>query len=402
MDKQIAEVIQKARYRVCIKDAWFGAISLHLEFVEANEESEPAVSTAATDGVSIYYNPDFIRKIHNENENFTVGVVLHEVLHCAYNHHTRRGNRDPKLWNIACDYRINYDLLETGYQLPPGHLYNKEYAEMSAEEIYEILKQSNPSAALNEGASNNKGQEFPGDIGGVLDAAQPGENEKFEESARKWRSIVNQANAVAKAAQVGKMPGHIRRLIEQYGKPKIDWVALLRTFIDESQVKDFSWLRPNRRYLSQGWYVPGFVADRLNHLLIYVDISGSVNDKLLGQFGGELDSALNEGVADKMTVAYADTSVRNVEEYYAGDKLVLKAIGCGGTDFRASFRHAMRLNEKDPVSAIIYFTDMQPISFGEDPGVPVLWAAYASKKLVKQLEEVVPFGEIIHVDVPTY
>jgi predicted metal-dependent peptidase len=41
--------------------------------------------------------------------NFLFG---HEVLHCVYDHFGRRGDRDPKIWNIANDFCVNADLVE--------------------------------------------------------------------------------------------------------------------------------------------------------------------------------------------------------------------------------------------------------------------------------------------------
>ena len=34
-------------------------------------------------------------------------VILHELWHVAKLHSIRRESRDPRLWNIACDYHIN-------------------------------------------------------------------------------------------------------------------------------------------------------------------------------------------------------------------------------------------------------------------------------------------------------
>ena len=52
----------------------------------------------------------------------------------------RRGDRDPQIWNIACDHRINNDLLADGYSfkdLKPCLDIN--YKNMVEEDIYEDL-----------------------------------------------------------------------------------------------------------------------------------------------------------------------------------------------------------------------------------------------------------------------
>jgi hypothetical protein len=65
----------------------------------------------ATDGVSLYYNPEFVDTL---NSATLAGVLAHEVMHPALQHHVRRSRRDPKRWNEACDYAINPLLLDAG------------------------------------------------------------------------------------------------------------------------------------------------------------------------------------------------------------------------------------------------------------------------------------------------
>ena len=69
----------------------------------------------ATDGKSIKYNPERVRE-QFQSLGFADArlririIVLHEVYHVMMLHHTRRGNRDPKGWNIATDMMINSNL----------------------------------------------------------------------------------------------------------------------------------------------------------------------------------------------------------------------------------------------------------------------------------------------------
>lgn len=48
-----------------------------------------------------------------------VFVCLHEVLHIGMQHSIRRGTRNPKLWNVACDLYVNKVLCEE-FNLKPG------------------------------------------------------------------------------------------------------------------------------------------------------------------------------------------------------------------------------------------------------------------------------------------
>ena len=49
-------------------------------------------ATIATDGVNILYNPTYLQ--------------LHMVLHCLFRHPFHRGDRDPALWDVACDIAV--------------------------------------------------------------------------------------------------------------------------------------------------------------------------------------------------------------------------------------------------------------------------------------------------------
>src|ERR1700749_2583438 len=58
----------------------------------------------------------------------------------ALHHHVRRSGRDPKRWNVACDYAINPLLVDAGLSLPEGVLLDNRLRGMSAEQIYNLLE----------------------------------------------------------------------------------------------------------------------------------------------------------------------------------------------------------------------------------------------------------------------
>ena len=52
----------------------------------------------ATDGVSLFYNPEFVETL---NAATLAGTLAHEVMHPALHHHVRRSGRDPNggMWH---------------------------------------------------------------------------------------------------------------------------------------------------------------------------------------------------------------------------------------------------------------------------------------------------------------
>ncbi len=150
-----SELFAKARAALLVGAPFWGVLSLRLAPVEG-----PTVSTMQTDGVSIRFNPDFVTGL---SRAVLRTAIAHETMHCAALHHTRRGNRDLRRWNIACDYAINPLLAEAGFEMPEGVLLDPAYAGMSAEEIYDKL----PHDTGNDG--DDQASDDPGGMGGVTD-----------------------------------------------------------------------------------------------------------------------------------------------------------------------------------------------------------------------------------------
>lgn len=67
------------------------------------------VATAATNGREFFYNPAFINKLSRIGLRLVVG---HEGWHSILTHPTRRGSRNPSLWNIAVDIKANFNLMD--------------------------------------------------------------------------------------------------------------------------------------------------------------------------------------------------------------------------------------------------------------------------------------------------
>src|SRR5580698_6251739 len=143
--------IQKARTSLILDHPFFGSLLFRLKGHESR-----SIKTMATDGVSLYYNPDFVETLNTAN---LAGTLAHEVMHPALHHHVRRSGRDPKLWNQACDYAINLLLVDAGLSLPDGVLIDDRFRGMSSEQIYNLLE-SEPETE--NGPGNEDGEDEPG------------------------------------------------------------------------------------------------------------------------------------------------------------------------------------------------------------------------------------------------
>jgi predicted metal-dependent peptidase len=234
----------------------------------------------------------------------------------------------------------------------------------------------------------------PNGCGEILDAAP--ETGSLAEQEAEWDVRVRQpVNVAAKTA--GSVPGFLAAIVEQNKEAKHDWRQELRRFIDPSERKDYSWSRPNRRFLSAGLILPGFIPDGVNHLAWIVDTSSSIDLDALARAGAEAQAALDEGAVDKITVVYCDAAVQHVDAFLPGDLIEFKPIGRGGTKFAPAFAW-LQENEPD-ISGAVYVTDLDVYrcDFGDEPPFPLLWAVHGHPRELTQRMASVPFGECIEI-----
>ena len=92
--KEVLDKIIVARVGLLLRHPFFGNMATRLKIVEATDWCP----TAATDGRHLYYSVPFFAKMTNKEIEF---VVAHEILHCVYDHMTRREKRDPNIHNIS-------------------------------------------------------------------------------------------------------------------------------------------------------------------------------------------------------------------------------------------------------------------------------------------------------------
>jgi predicted metal-dependent peptidase len=401
-DMPVAVRIRNARTALLLDHPFFGALLFHLKGRESR-----SISTMATDGASLYYNPDFVDTL---NSATLAGVLAHEVMHPALQHHLRRCGRDLKRWNVACDHAINPLLLDAGLSLPEGVLVDNRFRGMSAERIYNLIEDEQDRDSPGEQSSGddqpadgtpseNAGLEpeekeadgkpsaplTPGGIGQVIDAnkQEDGEASTLAEQAREWQIAVEQAQSVARLA--GKMPAGAVRTLEAAQAAKVDWRELLRRAWSDTIPADYSWTRPNRRHVWSGLYLPGVTCEGVGEIAIAVDCSGSVSARQLGLFEAEISSILAGQRPRQVHVLYFDAEVHRVDTYQEGETIALTPVGGGGTDFSPCFDW---LRERGIVpQTLVFLTDLCGSFPNDTPPYPVIWASTENRRT--------PFGQVV-------
>ena len=177
--------IQRAILWITINKGFFAQLLSNLNIYGSSQIDPP---TMCTNGFNIVYHPDFVLKQSDAAIRF---VLCHEILHCVGDHMSRRGNRNPLIWNYAADYAINPILNEEVTSKvfdwptqPDGSrmgLYEEKYSGMRAEDIYEdLIKDAQKQEELEKmGERNNLGE--------IEDATQTLPAPDFEEDIAQRR-----------------------------------------------------------------------------------------------------------------------------------------------------------------------------------------------------------------------
>ncbi len=391
----------RARTTLLLKHPFFATLALRLPLKE-----DRSCHSAWTDGSCFAYNPEYINALSQEK---LVGLTAHLVMHPACRHHLRRGDRDFKRWNEACDHAINWILEDAGFTLPDALKPRRDFLEMSAESIYlalageegeESTQEEEPDAAESsteseeqeeqEQEENDSGDSedengLPGEVRDSpsleLEAEQDGEELLWEEAL---------LSAASQARDMGKLPDGIARLVEDRLYPQLPWAELLARFIERNARTDYTWMMPNRRYLHQGLYFPSLLASELQQIVVAVDTSGSIEQEELNQFAAEI-SAIMEQFPSRLHLLYCDAAIQGYQQFERADlPISINPKGGGGTDFRPVFSKVTE--EGIDVTCLIYLTDMECLQYpSEAPSYPVLWVQTGGKRVTP------PFGELVRM-----
>lgn len=354
------------------------------------------VKTACTNGRDEMYGRGFIETLSDAELRF---LVLHECYHKLYRHLTtwrHLYDENAQLANKACDYVINIKLTDDnadGFAIMPKiGLLDAEYRGMDSAQVYKLLKQDQQS---DDGQGQGQG-EGSGDSGTGLDdhdwkGAQDMTSEETKELARDIDEAIRQG-----ALAAGKLGSGGERMFEDLLQTKIDWREVLREFISTTCTgSDYStWRRPNRRFVSSGYYMPSGVSEQVGELVIAIDTSGSIGGRELAQFLGEVKGICDQVKPDVVRLLYWDTEVCADEKYTGAEVENLinstKPAGGGGTTVECVPAYMTQHGVK-PQAVIVLTDGYLGGKWGQWP-CPVLWCIVGNKNAVPDV------GKYVHVE----
>lgn len=372
-EQELELTLQKAKVQLFAKKGagFLGSLLCNHEIFF--DETAP---TAWCNGKSIGIGPAFWSILTKETR---VTLLAHELWHTGFEHMSRVGNRDPEIWNQAGDYVINNMLKKNGFVFDDmGGLLDERFNDMTTEAVYAVLEQEQPPSGGSSGGiglpmpgeASNQGQEGKPDIQG--DLRDPGGDKAKADISRKNVQAI-QASQMSKEA--GVIPGEIKEIIDEFLNPVLPWNRILHRYFSDLSNDDYSWRRPSRRYTDE--YLPSLMGENgLEHLVYYLDVSGSISSGELQRFHSEVRYIHQELRPKRLTLVTFDKKIQQVFELEQDDVYEnFEIIGRGGTDLSPVHDHIV---ENHPTAAVI-FSDMYVPKMKANPGVPVIWIIMDNK-----------------------
>ena len=405
MREEVHDRVIVARVGLLLRHPFFGNMATRMRV----QNCDDWCPTAATDGRNLYYNTQFFNMLSNKQIEF---VIAHEILHCVFDHITRRDDRDAMIYNIACDYLVNNLLVrdKIGERVDQVQIFQDfKYDGWTSEEVYDDIKDKYDDEQLEalgqlldehvdwEKDGDQEGQ-APGQGEGAGKGKKKSNRPKYtKEELKKIRDEIKESMITsAQSAGAGNTPGEIARMIKDLTEPKMNWRELLRQQIQSTIKSDFTFSRPSRKGWHTGAILPGMNFMDTIDICIGIDMSGSIGNQQAQDFLGEVKGIMDEYKDYKIKLWCFDTDVYNEEDFSADggqDLMDYEIIGGGGTDFDANWTY-MKQNDIQP-KKFIMFTDGYPFgSWGDEDYCDTIFVIHSHRD--KNLQA--PFGMTAHYE----
>lgn len=206
------------------------------------------------------------------------------------------------------------------------------------------------------------------------------------------RELVNAAAAMMSEESRGLMPAHFISQVEMINKPPVlSWQVILKKYIGTiSAGKRKTHMRLNRRQ-PERFDLSGRVDDKVLKLVVAIDTSGSVDDRMIVRIFNEIFDILAKRKYE-ITVIECDARVQRVYKANTPADIKKKVAGRGGTLFGPVIEY-INSDKYFRDALLLYFTD----GFGERE-IPKpktyrnLWVVFGDERHLSVKE---PYGVVL-------
>lgn len=408
--------ITKLKIKLHMLDSFLACIAYQMNIVE-----DTNIESANTNGFEIRMNPNWLDTLTTDEQ---VTVLAHECMHIALQHTARflqleQGDRHT--FNVAGDLVINTWLSANKFKIPKEILQaDTRYLNMCTEEVYKELVQKNDdpscgSSMTNDLQEDNQSDDSNSNDNGNSNSSQDNSNNnnsngnscggdkdssnnskkakeakqaqiaKLEEFTKK---VLLKANSMANNTNAGNLLEY-SRAFDDLIKPKLPWERILRNYVNDFFPDDYSWAKPNRRYMDIA-YLPSISSgEALRSINIYLDVSGSVSDETLNKYLSEVKKIYTDFNIQYMRLNLFSVGIVKTIEIKDTWRTPDKNFDSGGTTITEVLEDINKY--KATVSLILtdgYFFD----SIETKVKYPTVWCIFNHPDFYT------PYGKVVEID----
>lgn len=432
-ESQALDEISRAAFALLLKEPFYAHI---LAGMPREVSDRTATAAVAWDGqqVLLIVNPTFF--VDGLTAPQRAAVLKHEILHVVFRHLFRGKDRDQEIDNLAADLVVNQ--LVAPLRLPSGAVTLETFPDLklqpnqTVEQYYAILMDLYRQMCRAGYPGGQDSGQASGDANGDSAATdvEPGDDSENRAAGDTWAdetSAPQSARAIATYLgdrsrgdhslwtvddggqtltagryatgnlllrarermpphQWGTMPAALisqLELILAERQPKVDWKRMVRIFCASS---GRSRIRHTIKRISKRYGTrPGIKVQRLQRLLVAVDTSGSIDQKMLEEFFTEIHGTWKVGAT--VVIVECDAEVQRSYDYRGKPPKAVK--GGGGTAFEPVFKW---MREQRPFDGVLYLTDGYGPAPSSRPNCKLLWVISEGGST-----EVLPFGPTVRI-----
>jgi len=435
----IDDEISRAAFDLLLKEPFYAHVLAGMPRQVADQVATMGLHWNAQQ-VTLRVNPEWFRKGLAATQRKV--ALKHEVLHMVFRHLFRPGDRDADLYSIAADLVVNQLLAPlkplpgwpTLEMFPELKLKPDQPLDVYYNALAALLRQMQ-KAGFGAGQDGKGDGEAAGSGAGKGKAKGRGKNDG-RSGAADWAKATGKPGSARALAELlagfgkrgddagwhdgqdglGAAAGRYavgsvlirakeRMLPHQWGslpaallselalilaerQPKLDWKRVVRIFCASSGRTKIrhTMKRVSKRFGTR----PGIKVKRLQRLLVAVDTSGSIDQKMVEAFFTEIHAAWKAGAT--VHVVECDASVQR-DYRYAG-KPPTQVAGGGGTEFEPVFRW---MQEQSQFDGCLYLTDGCGPAPKTRPRCKLLWVIAGDDN--PDSKEDFPFGSTVHLQI---
>lgn len=369
----------------CIRDELYLELRfLYMGLSALVPRAEASLSAMATDGKYLYYSTEQILRVFQSNSKYLNRSFLHSVLHCIFFHLWTRGEREEKLWGLACDIAVEYTIDHMGkastkrilsfQRLQCYEEIQSEKNGISAGVIYRLLKRKETEEI------EKLVYEFYTDDHRFWPTQEKMKQPEQQLAKKNWNKIARQTKMEQEARGEEPKDGEelfasqikserARRSYRDFLKRFSVMHEELQTDLDEFDLNYYTYglqLYGNMPLIEP---LESREVKKIREFVIVLDTSYSTSGELVTKFLKETYTILSQENSFfrecRIRILQADEKVQMDEE--VTNEKEMEALlehftikGGGGTDFRPAFAYVNELVEQGVfrnLCGLLYFTD---------------------------------------------